>query len=198
MQHGTALRKLWTRYQTKEAPSVHCTKESTSYDLYVGDLDFKADAEDLFDSIHPLSRRGTGISLETTTVPLRKSCNRGYGFIKLSRDKDEPIDPDDICTRFTGTAKANSRQVYLCETNDTSSACLPASDRSGSDSGDISTASESTARDRLESESDEPTRALFATYGKPAFQYRSSGYDSDCFCRRLPERRGLVRYNNDK
>ena len=168
-----ALGKVSNKRSTKS------TGERTSCDLYyVENLNCKADAQDLFDSIHYLSRMGSGIRLETTTVPLRKGCNRGYRFIKLSWDKDAPVDPDDICTIFTGLVKFNSRQVCPCKTNDTSIASPSASDRSGSDS-DISAASESTSRDHSESESDEQTKAFFATYRKPMFLYRSFGYDSD-------------------
>ena len=91
----------------------------------------------LFESIHPLLKR-SGIHIETTTVPRRKGCNRGYWFM-LSWDSDAPKDPEDICKRLSGF-KVNSRPIYLCEGNDTSTA----SDRSESHT---STASESTAGD---------------------------------------------------
>jgi hypothetical protein len=169
--------------------------------LYVGNLDFKVDAEDLLQSINLLIKKGTGIRLETTTVPRREGGNRGYGFIKLSWHNDAPIDPEDICTRLSGMAKVNSRQVYLCKTNDTSTASSVASDYSESDNdtstassvatdrsesdNDTSAVSESIANDTSESEPDEPIRGyLTATRNQEvpqrykSIQYRI-GYDSD-------------------
>ena len=92
-----ALGKVSNKRSTKS------TGERTSCDLYyVENLHCKADAQDLFDSIDSLSRRGTVIHIKTTTVPFQMGGNRGYGFIKLSWDKDAPIDPDDICKTLTG------------------------------------------------------------------------------------------------
>ena len=61
MQHGGAFRKLWIRYQPPESltteRSSKRTEERTGCDLYVGNLDFKADAEVLLESIRPLLKR---------------------------------------------------------------------------------------------------------------------------------------------
>ena len=54
-----------------------CIEQRARCDLCVGNLDFKASAEDLIESIHPLLKR-TGIRLVSATVPLRKGCNCGY------------------------------------------------------------------------------------------------------------------------
>ena len=66
------------------------------------------------------------------------------------------------------------------ETNDASAASPPASERSGSDS-DLSTASESTARDRSESEPDEQAQATLLRNGsrRSRIDLFKFGYDSD-------------------
>ena len=171
----------------------------------MGNLDFKADADDIFQSIRPFLKK-SGIRHETTTVPLRKGGNRGYGFIGLSWERDAPVDPRDILTTLSGRIKVISRLVYLCETNDTSttsstdrsesehdtssasSANLSESDndtsytssadRSDSDN-DASTASESSERDRSESVPEERIKAYLATAPKQTFPFRSFRYDSD-------------------
>jgi len=47
--------------------STNRTRERTSCDFYVGNLEFKADADDLIESIHLLMKKGTGIRLVTAT-----------------------------------------------------------------------------------------------------------------------------------
>ena len=150
------------------------SNKRTSCDLYVGNLDFKADDNDLFESVEPLLNE-SGIRLETATVPRRKDGNRGYGFIELSWNKNAPIDPEDICTRLSGMFKVNNRLVYVCETNDTSNTSTTASDRSDSDN-DTSSVS-SAASDRP---CPEPVHNLaYLAAMIPPCKPHNPGYDSD-------------------
>ena len=102
-----------------------------------------------------------------------RTTNRSRDKKLLRTTNSSPTDPDDFCTRFTGMAKVDSRQVYLCKTMIHALHChqqATARGRTDSDS-DVSTASESAARNQSESEPDEQTRAFFATYRKQALQY---------------------------
>ena len=115
------------------------TGNRTNCDLYVGNLHFNADCDDLSESISSLFTER--IHIENVSIPPGKGDrNRGYGFITLSWARDAPVDPADICIHLSGRIRVNSRRIYLCETNDTNSTSPAASDHSESecDTGDRS------------------------------------------------------------
>jgi hypothetical protein len=155
-----ALDKVSTQVSLKR------TGDRTRCDLYVGNLDFNADCDDLLESIKPWFKR---IYVENVSIPPRKGGgNRGYGFIALSWASGAPIDPADLCTQISGRIKVNSRRIYLCEAQaeDTTS------DDSESDTGS------SAASDCSDSEPDERALACRDTRKiRPAARYRS--WDSD-------------------
>ena len=109
-----ALNRVPTRVSEKR------TGNRTRCDLYIGNLAFNADCDDLFESIRHLFKKR--IHVENVSIPTKKGGgNRGYGFIALSWASGAPIDPADICTQLSGQIKVNSRRIYLCETKDTTS-----------------------------------------------------------------------------
>jgi hypothetical protein len=129
--------------QVPTKQSMGHTGDRTSYDIYVGNLPFHASDDDLFESINPCFKR---IQVEKVTVPQRKGGqNRGYGFIRLYWPRDAPIDPADICIQLSGRIKVNSRTIYLCETNNTSSDSSESSDDTSSDPSESATGTDSPA-----------------------------------------------------
>jgi hypothetical protein len=129
--------------QVPTKQSMGHTGDRTSYDIYVGNLPFHASDDDLFESINPCFKR---IQVEKVTVPQRKGGqNRGYGFIRLYWPRGAPIDPADICIQLSGRIKVNSRTIYLCETNNTSSDSSESSDDTSSDPSESATGTDSPA-----------------------------------------------------
>ena len=127
--------------------------DRTHCDLYVGNLDFNANRDDLFESLRPYFGR---VHVENVSIPSGKgSRNREYGFIALSWARDSPVDPADICSMLSGRIKVNSRPIYLCETEDSS-------DSNSNGSNDTSTAS-SAASDNSESGRDTSTASSAAS-----------------------------------
>ncbi len=129
--------------QVPTQESMEHTGDRTSYDVYAENLPLHASDCDFFESINPCFKR---IQVEKVTVPQRKGGqNRGYGFIRLSWPRGAQIDPADICIQLSGRIKVNSRTIYLCETNDTSSDPSESSDDTSSDPSESATGKDSPA-----------------------------------------------------
>jgi RNA recognition motif-containing protein len=94
-------------------PSVHLSpkgKRKTAT-LYVGNLDFNANEQDLRQALDRIFKR---IRVDKITIP-RVDGRSKYGFIEISWANHAPVKLADPCIKNSGMIQVNSRPIYFRE-----------------------------------------------------------------------------------
>jgi hypothetical protein len=94
-------------------PSVHLNPKGkrTTATLYVGNLEFNANEQDLRQALDRIFKR---IRVDKITIP-RVHGRSKYGFIEISWAHRAPVKLADLCIKYSGMIQVNSRPIYFCE-----------------------------------------------------------------------------------
>ena len=94
-------------------PSVHLNPKGkrTTATLYVGNLEFNANEQDLRQALDRIFKR---IRVDKITIP-RVHGRSKYGFIEISWAHRAPVKLADLCIKYSGMIQVNSRPIYFRE-----------------------------------------------------------------------------------
>ena len=97
--------------QVPDAVHYNLEGQRTTTTLYVGNLDYNADANPLLKTLRKYFRYR--IKVDEVIVPENNGKSRGYAFVTLSWAKAANVNPSDICKFHSGMIDVNSRYIYL-------------------------------------------------------------------------------------